>query len=64
VFPKTIILFGAVLPEFADRRAGDVPAQMLLLSLVSFVIALAYDGAGGLAMIGLGLSVAVTGRKS
>jgi threonine/homoserine/homoserine lactone efflux protein len=87
--PKAVILFAAVLPEFVDRHAGNVPAQMLVLSLVSFVIALASDsmwsllasgvhawlarsprrlelvgGAGGLAMIGLGLSVAVTGRKS
>ena len=87
--PKAIILFAAVLPEFVDRRAGHVPVQMLLLSLVAFVIALASDsmwslvassvrtwfarsprrlelvgGAGGLAMIGLGLSVAVTGRKN
>jgi threonine/homoserine/homoserine lactone efflux protein len=87
--PKAVILFAAVLPEFVDRSAGHVPAQMLMLSLVSFVIALASDsmwsllasgvrawfarsprrlelvgGAGGLAMIGLGLSVAVTGRKN
>jgi threonine/homoserine/homoserine lactone efflux protein len=87
--PKAVILFAAVLPEFVDRHAGHVPAQMLALSLVSFVIALASDsmwslaasgarnwfahpprrlelvgGAGGLAMIGLGLSVAVTGRKN
>jgi threonine/homoserine/homoserine lactone efflux protein len=86
--PKAIILFAAVLPEFVNRQAGHVPVQMLLLSLVSFAIALASDsawsliastvrtwfarsprrlelvgGAGGLAMIGLGLSVAVTGRK-
>jgi threonine/homoserine/homoserine lactone efflux protein len=87
--PKAVILFAAVLPEFVNRQAGNVTGQMLMLSLVSFVIALASDsmwslvassvrawfarsprrleligGAGGLAMIGLGLSVAVTGRKS
>jgi threonine/homoserine/homoserine lactone efflux protein len=87
--PKAVILFAAILPEFVDRQAGHVPAQMLMLSLVSFAIALLSDGmwslaasgfrtwfarsprrlelvggAGGLAMIGLGLSVAVTGRKS
>jgi len=87
--PKAVILFAAVLPEFVDRQAGHVTAQMLLLSLVSFMIALASDsmwslvassvrawfarsprrleligGAGGLAMIGLGLSVAITGRKN
>ena len=69
--------------------AGHVPTQMLLLSLVSFTIALVSDsawglvagtartwfarsprrlelvgGVGGLAMIALGLSVAVTGRSN
>ena len=87
--PKAVILFAAVLPGFVNRQAGDVPVQMILLSLVSFAIALASDsawslvastarlwsgrsprrlelvgGAGGLAMIGLGISVAATGRKN
>lgn len=78
-------MFAAVLPEFVNRRAGHVPVQMLLLSLVSFLIALVSDsawslvagtvrawfarsprrleligGIGGLTMIGLGLSIAVT----
>lgn len=86
--PKSVILFAAILPQFIDRSAGHVPLQMLLLSLVSFPIALISDstwsvgadavrswfarsprrlelvgGLGGLAMIGLGLSVAATGRK-
>jgi len=85
--PKAVILFAAVLPEFVNRQAGHVPVQMLLLSLVSFTIALVSDSAwglaastvrtwfarsprrlelvgraGGLAMVALGLSVAVTGR--
>ena len=85
--PKTFILFGAVLPQFVDRAAGDVPVQMLLLALISISIGLVSDsawalaagglrawfarsprrfalvgGAGGLAMIGVGVSVAVTGR--
>jgi threonine/homoserine/homoserine lactone efflux protein len=87
--PKALILFGAVLPQFVDRGAGQVPLQMLLLSLVSIGIGLVSDslwalaasrlrawfarsprrfalvgGAGGLAMIGVGLTVAVTGRRS
>ncbi|HEY4464962.1 MAG TPA: LysE family translocator [Streptosporangiaceae bacterium] len=86
--PKAFILFGAILPQFVNRSAGHVPAQMLLLALVSIGIGLASDnawalaastvrawfarspgrlalvgGAGGLAMIGLGVTVAVTGRK-
>lgn len=83
--PKAVILFAAVLPEFVNRHAGHAPVQMLLLSPVSFLIALVFDsawslvagsvrawfarsprrlqligGIGGLAMIGLGLSIAVT----
>jgi threonine/homoserine/homoserine lactone efflux protein len=87
--PKALIIFGAVLPQFVNRPAGHVTEQMLLLSLVSFAIALISDslwavaastvrswfavnprrlaavgGVGGLAMIGVGVSVAVTGRRS
>jgi len=86
--PKSYILFGAVLPQFVNRAAGDVPGQMLLLALVSVLLGAISDcgygyaasavrywfarsprrfelvgGAGGLAMIGVGVTVAVTGRK-
>ena len=86
--PKAYILFGAILPQFVNRGAGHVPAQMLLLALVSVSIGVLSDctwglaasgvrawfarsprrlelvgGAGGLAMIGLGITVALTGRK-
>src|SRR6516165_2869115 len=81
--PKALIMFGAVLPQFVDRTAGNVPGQMLLLALVAFGIALITDslwaltasavrtwfasnprrlaaigGAGGLAMITVGITVA------
>jgi threonine/homoserine/homoserine lactone efflux protein len=84
--PKTFILFGAILPQFVNRGAGNVPVQMLLLALISVGLGLAYDstwglaasalrawfarsprryalvgGAGGLAMIGVGVTVALTG---
>ena len=87
--PKTFILFGAILPQFVDRDAGNVPAQMLLLALISAGLGLASDsawglgasvvrtwfarsprryelvgGAGGLAMIGAGVTIAVTGRRN
>jgi threonine/homoserine/homoserine lactone efflux protein len=86
--PKTFILFGAILPQFINRGEGNVPAQMLLLALVSVFLGLASDstwglaasgvrtwfarsprryalvgGAGGLAMIGVGVTVAFTGRS-
>jgi threonine/homoserine/homoserine lactone efflux protein len=84
--PKAFILFGAILPQFVNRGAGNVPAQMLLLALISVCLGLASDctwglaasavrswfarsprryaavgGAGGLAMIGVGVTVALTG---
>jgi threonine/homoserine/homoserine lactone efflux protein len=84
--PKTYILFGAILPQFVNRGAGAVPAQMLLLAAISVAMGLACDsawglaasavrswfarsprryalvgGAGGLAMIGVGVTVAFTG---
>ncbi|MGD0703750.1 MAG: LysE family translocator [Trebonia sp.] len=87
--PKTYMLFGAILPQFVNRGAGDVPAQMLPLALISVAIGLVSDstwglaasgvrawfaksprryelvgGAGGLAMIGVGVTIAVTGRKN
>ena len=42
--PKAVILFAAVLPQFVNRQAGHVPVQMLL-SLVSYAIALVSDSA-------------------
>jgi threonine/homoserine/homoserine lactone efflux protein len=86
--PKALIMFGAVLPQFVNRAAGHVPAQMIVLALISFGIGLLSDsiwaliasgvrdwfihdprrlavvgGIGGLAMIGVGVSVAATGRR-
>jgi len=87
--PKSYILFGAILPQFVNRGAGDVPGQMLLLAAVAVALGGISDcgygfaasavrnwfassprrfelvgGAGGLAMIGVGVTVAITGRKS
>jgi len=87
--PKSYILFGAILPQFVNRAAGDVPGQMLVLALVAAALGFVSDctwglgasavrawftrsprryamvgGAGGLAMIGVGVTVALTGRKS
>jgi threonine/homoserine/homoserine lactone efflux protein len=86
--PKALILFGAVLPQFVNRAAGNVVLQMLVLALVSIAIGLVSDStwgitasavrtwfarsprrvelvgaAGGVAMICVGVTAAVTGRN-
>ena len=85
--PKLVVFFAAVLPQFVDRSAGRVPAQLLTLGAIFVLVALMSDsvwalaagtarnwftssprrlarigGGGGLVMIGLGASLAVTGR--
>jgi threonine/homoserine/homoserine lactone efflux protein len=41
--PKTVIFLAAILPQFVNRAAGDVPAQILLLGAVFAAIAVASD---------------------
>ena len=47
--PKAYILFGAILPQFVNRSAGDVPGQMLVLALVSVLIGAVSDCSWGFA---------------
>ncbi len=47
--PKTVVFFVAILPQFADRAAGRVPLQLLVLGLVWVAIALVSDSCWALA---------------
>jgi threonine/homoserine/homoserine lactone efflux protein len=87
--PKTVIFLAAILPEFVDRSAGDIPGQILLLGLLFSAIALVCDSiwalaagtarnwfarapgrsaaisrVGGLAIIAVGVRLAVTRRHN
>jgi threonine/homoserine/homoserine lactone efflux protein len=45
--PKGFIMFAAVLPQFVDRSAGDVTAQMLVLGTLAVVIGFLCDSLWG-----------------
>jgi threonine/homoserine/homoserine lactone efflux protein len=51
--PKTMVFFGAVLPQFVEREHGRVPGQMFVLALIFVVIALVSDSVWGLVASGV-----------
>ncbi len=48
--PKTLVFFAAVLPQFVERGADDVPVpiQLLILGLIFWIIAFISDSTWGL----------------
>jgi threonine/homoserine/homoserine lactone efflux protein len=47
--PKTVVFLAAILPQFVNRAAGDVVAQILVLGLVFAAIAVVSDSIWALA---------------
>lgn len=47
--PKALVFFAAVLPQFVDREAGHLPAQMLVLGAGFVLLAMVLDSGWGLA---------------
>jgi threonine/homoserine/homoserine lactone efflux protein len=87
--PKSIVFFVAILPQFVEATAGQIPVQLAELGVVFVLLALVMDSTwvvtagaarlwfahsprrlsrlgvvGGVMMIGLGGTLAVTGVKN
>mgnify|MGYP002628472809 CR=1 FL=1 len=45
--PKGIVFFAAILPQFVDRKAGNVTSQLILMGAIFALIAFFSDGAWG-----------------
>jgi threonine/homoserine/homoserine lactone efflux protein len=61
--PKTVVFLAAILPQFVDRSAGSVPAQILVLGALFAAIAVASDTIWAVAAGGVRLWFARSPRR-
>jgi threonine/homoserine/homoserine lactone efflux protein len=47
--PKVVVFFSAILPQFVDRQAGNVPVQIIMLGAIFAGVALLSDSGWALA---------------
>ena len=46
--PKGIVFFAAILPQFVDRKAGNITSQLILMGAIFAVLAFFSDGSWGI----------------
>lgn len=61
--PKGFAIFAAVLPQFVERSAGRITAQLLALGAICLVTALAYDSLWALAAASAARWFAASSRR-
>ena len=46
--PKGLVFFAAILPQFVDRKSGNITSQLILMGAIFAIIAFFSDGGWGI----------------